>query len=390
MPNNKNNLDGKNSRDVQCNENIEIDKNVENDRKIVKDNIEFSEPCPIYVPMNYKTLSEYKSLIKPLYNEPVLIFDIDSTLYPGINGLEDEMRKVFYNVFLKEIAKQNQRNLDKNYKKESVSNVHKEKSKLKSIEIKELVLELNRIYGFTMRGMMKELGLDLTPFKEELNAINHKNFVEKDLELGRNLRNIKIRKICFTNAGILHAKKVLKCLELEDCFEVVVTTDTDYLWLNEANRKQKKSEGHNVSTLAKEFLERNRQYHGESNVDRFNPKDPRDFICKPDPQAYKFIEDLFEIKPPNASESLDIAKETCLSNVSALKGGSEEGLTINQSGMIESIYFNTRKNVFFFDDAHNNIKQAEEFKWHGIHVLNDKYIGDLINDALSQKLVQKK
>lgn len=133
------------------------------------------------------------------------------------------------------------------------------------------------------------LKMDLLEFSEKYERPKLEEFVKPDTELKSLLEKIKIRRFCFTNACRHRAKHVLNYLQLEDVLEAVICTDI-------------------VDT---------------------------EFICKPQMQAYKFLERYLSVSNP--------------------------------------------KNIYFFDDSLKNIEGAGIVGWNTIHVCEDlkKHINEL-------------
>ncbi|KRH92310.1 Haloacid dehalogenase-like hydrolase, partial [Pseudoloma neurophilia] len=302
---------------------------------------------PLYIPLNPDNIQKYKSLIKPVKNEPLLVFDIDSTLYSSQNGLEFGLKESFIELFTELF--------NKNGKKHNFT----------KSDIAKVVSSLRDIYGITFRGAIKELSVDASYFKNLLKNFPFEKYIKKDDKLKESLDQMKIRKICFTNAGIDHAERVLKAIGIENCFQVIITTDVDNL-INE-NFDESQIIIDELIEKTKEFLKKNKS--GQSNVN-FDPHDKKDFICKPLDEAYKFIEELFEIDTFDEN----ISK---FANISALKGGENTDDSVNQI---------TQKNILFFDDALRNINTANKFGWQTVHVRNDKHIVELINESVNEKL----
>lgn len=112
-------------------------------------------------------------------------------------------------------------------------------------------------------------------------------FIERDPQLIELLSKIKIRKFCFTNGTKNRASKILQHMGIEDLFECVICTDS-------------------VDT---------------------------EFICKPQPLAFQFVEDYL-------------------------------GIT-------------NRSSVYFYDDSEKNINGATAFGWNA-YVVKDGNIKELL------------
>lgn len=150
--------------------------------------------------------------------------------------------------------------------------------------IKNLFVEMSQKTEDEWLSHLSAMGLFRAVFYNLLN-IHPAEFAERyedrtivdhivpDPELRSLLSRIKCRKFCFTNGGKARAHKILRQLGIEDLFEVVICADT-------------------VET---------------------------EFICKPDPPAFEFVENLLGITNKN--------------------------------------------NIYFFDDTPSNVKGAVTMGW---------------------------
>lgn len=134
------------------------------------------------------------------------------------------------------------------------------------------------------------IGLHPRDFCEKYENHHPPMFIKKDPVLAEMLRKIKFRKFCFTNGSLVRASKILQHMELENLFEYVVCNDSE----------------------------------------------DTEFICKPMPKAFQFVEDFLGIED--------------------------------------------RKKVYFYDDAERNIKGAKEFGWNAYIVKNN--IKDLLEEHI--------
>lgn len=347
--------------------------------------IDNSLGVPLYITMNHKNLKKYKHLVRPVYNSPLLVFDIDNTLYTSRNGLEDEVRRLLVKGLREILWEQGE-------------------DKISDDDLLKCMIKLCEIYGLSSRGALKEFNIQLQCLIKNFNLIDFGKFVEKDDKLRQELENIKMRKICFTNAGMFQAKKVLSSLGVEDCFDVIITADTDASPRNNFRVKHSNATGSvskqigeqsnasitslldqgeqtisssslpmeiqkkNVSNITaaqiKKFLEMD--IHDPALV-AFDANDDRDFICKPFPEAYRFIEEMFTITTTdNLTEKVE--------------AGGNSGSTLDENNSQTS--FGTIKNVLFFDDALRNVVSANDHGWQAVHVLNEKHIVELIKESI--------
>ncbi|KAB2060152.1 hypothetical protein ES319_A11G358500v1 [Gossypium barbadense] len=144
--------------------------------------------------------NQYRLTLRPKYD--CLLFDLDDTLYPVSSGL--------------------QRECGKNIKDYMVEKLGIEKDK-----IVELSNALYKNYGTTMAGL-RAIGYDFD--YDEYHSYVHGRLpyenLRQDPQLRSLLLSLPVRKIIFTNADKDHAKKALKKLGLEDCFEGIICFET--------------------------------------------------------------------------------------------------------------------------------------------------------------------
>lgn len=144
--------------------------------------------------------------IKLMQNIPILFFDLDNTLYSKstkIGVLMGERITLFFQNYLK----------------------------LPLEESEYLGRKYYLDYGLAIRGLIKDFNINPLeydsyvdgglPLEEILNPHDHANRLVKIL-----LRELtECRKWIFTNAGLKHAMRVLKILQLEDYFEGIIYCD---------------------------------------------------------------------------------------------------------------------------------------------------------------------
>ena len=143
-------------------------------------------------------------LIQNLAKKKNWLFDLDNTLYSpnlGIFSQIDERMKKF-------ISK-----------------------KLKLSETKSFVLQKNfyKKYGTTLYGLMKHYEVDPKEFCNYVHNINLKN-LKHSKSLRSKLQALPGRKIVYTNGDYKYAKKILKCLGIEDQFlDIFDITKSNYI-----------------------------------------------------------------------------------------------------------------------------------------------------------------
>lgn len=126
-----------------------------------------------------------------------LFFDLDNTLYPPDNGIWDSIGNRM-NIFLQEQL-----------------NISDEK-----------VTSLRRLYyenyGTTLRGLQINHGIDPDHFLTFVHDLPIEEMIQPDPELRALLLDLPLGKYIFTNSNIEHAERVLRSLELENCFDKII------------------------------------------------------------------------------------------------------------------------------------------------------------------------
>lgn len=76
-------------------------------------------------------------------------------------------------------------------------------------------------YGVTLQGLIREYDADPEDYLDYVHDIDVSSRLSANLELREMLQLLPQRKFVFTNGSHDHAKRVLNCLQIEDCFEHV-------------------------------------------------------------------------------------------------------------------------------------------------------------------------
>lgn len=130
-------------------------------------------------------------------NFEYLLVDLDETVYPTSNGLWEEIGNRI-NLYLLE------------------------KMKFPAEEISTTRLRLYREYGTTLRGLMELYGIDQEEYLNFVHNIDLDLYLHPSPEIKKILDGYSLRKFIFTNADRNHAIRVLKKLEILDCFEGII------------------------------------------------------------------------------------------------------------------------------------------------------------------------
>ena len=138
-----------------------------------------------------------------LRNKKNLLLDLDGTVYQDLESVFGQVSKL--------MTKYISEKLSIDFKK-----------------AKELQTNYFYKYNTSLNGLM--IHHDISP-KEFLKYVHNidLSFMKKDLVLRKELENLNMRKLIFTNGSIDHAKNVLKHLGIDDLFEDIFDiTDAEY------------------------------------------------------------------------------------------------------------------------------------------------------------------
>jgi putative hydrolase of the HAD superfamily len=130
-----------------------------------------------------------------------LFVDLDDTVYPPSSGLWDTIRDRIA-LYMHECV---------HLSWESIPSTRQ---------------RLLNMYGTTMRGLESEFNIDEEQFLEFVHHVPLEEYIAPDPQLHLSLKNLPQRKIIFTNADEKHAERVLKFLEIRDCFESIIDIHT--------------------------------------------------------------------------------------------------------------------------------------------------------------------
>jgi putative hydrolase of the HAD superfamily len=84
-----------------------------------------------------------------------------------------------------------------------------------------------RIYGATLKGLMRHHGVDAYHFLEQTHALmDLPEMVIQVKRLRHLLKSIKGRKCVFTNAPRTYAMRVLEIMGIADCFELIFSVES--------------------------------------------------------------------------------------------------------------------------------------------------------------------
>ncbi|KAJ2246447.1 suppressor of deletion of TFIIS [Coemansia sp. RSA 455] len=133
-------------------------------------------------------------------SERIFYFDIDNCLYSPDLGIHHLTRARIY-AFGKEVG-------------------------MDSASVVDTCSSYYKDYGLTVRGLINHHGIDVAEFNKKVDGdLPLESVIKPDPALRQMILSIKTRRWAFTNAGIDHARRVLKCLQVDDLFEGITYCD---------------------------------------------------------------------------------------------------------------------------------------------------------------------
>jgi pyrimidine 5'-nucleotidase len=135
------------------------------------------------------------------YNQPVsystVFFDLDDTLYPASSGLwlaiKGRIRKYMH-----------------------------ERLGIPAELVPDLSRQYYEQYGTALRGLQANYHVDMADYLAYVHDVPLASYIHPDPALRMVLQTVSGRKWIFTNADINHAKRVIRALGVEDCFNGIV------------------------------------------------------------------------------------------------------------------------------------------------------------------------
>ncbi len=126
-----------------------------------------------------------------------IFFDLDDTLYPSSTGLWQAIQ-------------------------ERMNRYIHERLGLPQQEAPRLREEFFRRYGTTLRGLQAQYQVDANDFLAFVHDLPLQEYLKPDPVQRAVLASLPVRKVVFTNADVLHVRRVLAVLNLSDLFETIV------------------------------------------------------------------------------------------------------------------------------------------------------------------------
>ncbi len=126
-----------------------------------------------------------------------IFFDLDNTLYPASTGLWQTL-------------------------KERMNSYMRERIGIPATDIPRLREEYFRKYGTTLRGLQANHSVDAQDFLAYVHDVPLQDYLRPDPEQRAAFAKLGTRNLIFTNADLAHTRRVLRILQLEDCFADVI------------------------------------------------------------------------------------------------------------------------------------------------------------------------
>ena len=126
-----------------------------------------------------------------------IFFDLDDTLYPASTGLWDAIKERM-NIYMSD------------------------RMGFDPAEIPHLRDKYYRQYGTTLRGLQAHHDIDTQDFLAFVHDLPLADYIQPNPVLCEVIAALGTRNLVFTNADAAHARRVLKVLDLDDCFEGIV------------------------------------------------------------------------------------------------------------------------------------------------------------------------
>ena len=127
----------------------------------------------------------------------VLFFDLDDTLYPNTNGLWEAIR-VRMTDYLRDPL-----------------GFHPN-------EIQDIRQSYYENYGTTLRGLQTHHEVDENDYLAYVHDLPLEEYISPDPQLRKMLESLPQKKWIFTNADADHAKRVIRVLDIDDCFSGII------------------------------------------------------------------------------------------------------------------------------------------------------------------------
>jgi len=129
-----------------------------------------------------------------------LFFDLDDTLYPSSTGLWFAIKDRMTLYMIEQLG-------------------------LPEKDVPLLREQYFKMYGTTLRGLQQRHHVDKDDYLAFVHDLPLKDYLKPNPIVRDVIAALPTRNLIFTNADVLHARRVLAVLELDDLFETVVDVD---------------------------------------------------------------------------------------------------------------------------------------------------------------------
>lgn len=126
-----------------------------------------------------------------------IFFDLDDTLYPASTGLWQAIKERM-NIYMRD------------------------RMGFDPAEIPQVREKYYLQYGTTLRGLQAHHEIDVEDFLAFVHDLPLDDYIQPRPELCELIASLGTRNLIFTNADAAHARRVLKALDLDECFENIV------------------------------------------------------------------------------------------------------------------------------------------------------------------------
>jgi putative hydrolase of the HAD superfamily len=126
-----------------------------------------------------------------------VFFDLDDTLYPAASGLWQHIRQ-------------------------RISIYMHERLNIPAGQVEEMRQQLFEEFGTTLRGLQSRYSVDRSEFLAYVHDVPLTDYIAPSPHLRKVIQSLPQRKFIFTNADRPHAERVLRVLELQNCFEGII------------------------------------------------------------------------------------------------------------------------------------------------------------------------
>ncbi|MDI6768996.1 MAG: pyrimidine 5'-nucleotidase [Anaerolineales bacterium] len=126
-----------------------------------------------------------------------IFFDLDETLYPTSSGLWPAIRERM-NLYMQERL---------GFTKEQIETVRE---------------KYFREYGTTLRGLQANHAVNMDDYLAFVHGIALEDYLQPDPGLRAMLEALAVQKIIFTNADAAHARRVVRAMGLDGCFNAIL------------------------------------------------------------------------------------------------------------------------------------------------------------------------